>query len=201
MSSLPLRRGVPGRCRSSASNSALPRLGNTGCQQSPPSILKGPPVSNSTASRQPARVVSTTTADDAGRLVLRLAIGLLILLHGVAKLRTGVDSIAGMLAQQGLPGSFAYLVYIGEVAAPLLVIIGVWTRPAALVIALNMVVALLLAHSAEVFKLGDQGGWAIELQALYLFGAVAIALLGAGRLSAGGTASIGRNPGGIGRWN
>jgi len=60
-----------------------------------------------------------------------------------------------------------------------------------------MLVAIALAHTDEVFTLGAQGGWAIELQALYLFGAVAIALLGAGRLSAGGT----ERPGGIGRWN
>ncbi len=162
-------------------------------------------MNNSTASRQPARDVVTTTTDDIGRLVLRLTIGLLILLHGVAKVRTGVDPIAGMLSQQGLPGSLAYLVYVGEIAAPLLVIIGLWTRPAALVIAFNMVVALMLAHAAEVFTLGEQGGWAVELQALYLFGAVAIALLGAGRLSVGGMASSGGSsggsPAGIGRWN
>jgi len=158
-------------------------------------------------------VAATTTADDTGRLLLRLTIGLLILLHGVAKLRTGVDPIAGMLTQQGLPGSLAYLVYVGEIAAPLLVIIGLWTRPAALVIAFNMIVALMLAHAAEIFKLGEQGGWAIELQALYLFGAIAIALLGAGRLSVGGSSSrsstgsssgsarSGSSPGAIGRWN
>jgi putative oxidoreductase len=36
-------------------------------------------------------------------------------------------------------------------------------------------------HSREVFTLGDQGGWALELQALMLFGALASMLLGPGR--------------------
>jgi putative oxidoreductase len=49
-----------------------------------------------------------------------------------------------------------------------------------------MVVAIGLVHMHELFALGKQGGWALELQGLYLFGAVAVALLGAGRFSVGG---------------
>ncbi|MBE7374658.1 DoxX family protein [Pseudomonas lopnurensis] len=124
--------------------------------------------------------------DDAGKLVLRLAVGVLILLHGIYKLLNGVDGIAGMLAGQGLPAFFAYGVYLGEVLGPLLVIVGLYTRLGALLMIGNMVVALALAHRGELFSLGQMGGWAIELQALFLFGAVAIALLGAGRMSVGG---------------
>ena len=43
-----------------------------------------------------------------------------------------------------------------------------------------------LAHAGDVFKLGEQGGWAIELQGLFLFGALAVMLLGGGRFSVGG---------------
>ncbi|HEX2542645.1 MAG TPA: DoxX family protein [Caldimonas sp.] len=123
---------------------------------------------------------------DAGRLVLRLAVGILILLHGIAKLSGPLDPIAGMLAKVGLPGFLAYGVYIGEILAPILLIVGVWTRAAAVVIAINMVFAVLLAHSSELFSLGRQGGYALELQAMFLLAAVAIALLGAGRFSVGG---------------
>lgn len=119
-------------------------------------------------------------ADDAGKLLLRVALGVLILLHGIAKIGTGVGGIAGMLARDGLPGALAYLVYVGEVVAPVLLILGLWTRPAALVIAVNMVVAIALAHRAELFAIGKTGGWAIELQGLYLFAALAVALLGGG---------------------
>lgn len=124
--------------------------------------------------------------DDAGKLVLRLSVGVLMLLHGIYKLLNGVDGIGGMLAGMGLPSILAYGVYLGEVVGPLLVILGLYTRLGALLILGNMVVAVALAHRDELWSLGQMGGWAIELQGLFLFGALAIMLLGAGRYSVGG---------------
>lgn len=124
--------------------------------------------------------------DDMGKLVLRLSVGVLMLLHGIFKLQNGVGGIAGMLGSQGLPGFLAYGVYLGEVVGPVLAIIGLYTRVGAILIIGNMLVALALAHSQELFSLGSMGGWALELQGMFLFGAVAIALLGAGKYSVGG---------------
>ena len=124
--------------------------------------------------------------DDMGKLVLRLSVGVLMLLHGIFKLQNGVGGIAGMLGSQGLPGFLAYGVYLGEVVGPVLVIIGLYTRVGAVLIIGNMLVALALAHSQELLSLGSMGGWALELQGMFLFGAVAIALLGAGKFSVGG---------------
>jgi len=124
--------------------------------------------------------------DDRGKLVLRIVLAVLILFHGVSKLIGGVGLISGMLAKAGLPGALAYLVFIGEVAAPLLILAGVFTRLAALVVVINMIVALLLVHTKQFFTLSDTGGWALELQGMYLGTAVALALLGAGRYSIGG---------------
>ncbi|MGZ8289746.1 MAG: DoxX family protein [Telluria sp.] len=132
------------------------------------------------------RNINTTGADDLGKLVLRATLAILILLHGIAKLSGGVGFIGGMLANFGLPAFLGYAVYIGEVVAPVLVLVGLWTRPAALVIALNMVVAIALVHMPELAQLNKQGGWALELQGMFLFGALAVALLGAGRFSVGG---------------
>jgi putative oxidoreductase len=129
---------------------------------------------------------------DLAKLLLRLTLGLLILLHGISKIRGGPGFILDMVDKAGLPGPFGYLVYVGEVLAPLLVIVGLWTRAAALVIAINMVVAILLVHTGDLLKLAPSGGWALELQGLYLLLPIAIALLGAGRYSVGGTR---------GRWN
>jgi putative oxidoreductase len=67
-------------------------------------------------------------SDDMGKLVLRSALAILILFHGIAKLTGGVAFITGMVANFGLPPALGYLVYVGEVVAPLLVLIGVWTR-------------------------------------------------------------------------
>jgi putative oxidoreductase len=124
--------------------------------------------------------------DDRGKLLLRVLLAVLILFHGVSKLIGGVGMIGGMLAKAGLPASLGYLVYIGEVLAPLLILVGLFTRAAALVIVINMIVALLLVHTKQFFTVNDTGGWALELQAMYLGTAVAIALLGAGRYSLGG---------------
>ena len=126
---------------------------------------------------------------DTGKLILRLALGLLILLHGISKLMNGIDPILAGVANAGLPRAFGYLVYVGEVLAPLLVIVGFFTRPAALVIAINMIFAVYLVHAAQLFTLGKTGGWALELQGMYFFVAIAIALLGAGRYGVGGTAN------------
>ncbi len=121
--------------------------------------------------------------DDAGKLLLRVVLGLLFLLHGIAKIKGGVGGIEGMVTGAGLPGFVAYGVYIGEVLAPILLIAGFYSRIAAVVIAINMVFAIALAHAGEIFQLGKQGGWALELQGMFLFTAIAVALIGPGRFS------------------
>lgn len=126
--------------------------------------------------------------DDAGKLVLRASLALIILFHGIAKLTGGIGFIGGMLAKAGLPEALGYLVYVGEVVAPLMILVGVLTRPAALVVAGNMIVAVLMVHTAEFFTINQTGGWALELQGMYFFAAIAVALLGAGRYSVAGKA-------------
>ena len=126
--------------------------------------------------------------DDAGKLLLRALLAAMLLFHGISKLSHGIGPIQGMVTGAGLPAVFAYGVYIGEVAAPLLMLVGLFTRAAALVVAINMIVAVLLAHTAQFFTLNETGGWALELQAMFFGTALAIALLGAGRYSLGGTA-------------
>ena len=122
-------------------------------------------------------------SDDGGKLVLRLTIGILMLLHGVSKLVGGIGHITGMVTAVGLPASFAYLVFVGEVLAPLALILGVFTPIGALIVVVNMLFAIGLAHMPQLTQLGKSGGWAIELQALFLFGALAIMLLGPVRFS------------------
>lgn len=123
---------------------------------------------------------------DLGKLVLRLALGLLILLHGIAKLRGGLDPIVGMVQAHGLPGFVAYGALVGEVLAPLMVLAGFHARIGAMLVAFNMLVAFALAHLGQLGQLNQQGGWALELQGMFLATAVAIALLGPGRYSVNG---------------
>ena len=58
---------------------------------------------------------SDDKASDLGRFVLRVGLGLMILLHGVAKIIAGPGFIVGLLAKAGLPSMLAWGVYVGEV--------------------------------------------------------------------------------------
>ena len=125
--------------------------------------------------------MASSTQHDIGKLILRVALGVLILLHGIAKLRGGMGGIEHMVEARGLPGFLAYGVLIGEVIAPVLLIMGFHARAAAAVIAVNMLFAFALAHMGQFGRFDSNGGWALELQGMFLFSAVALALLGPGR--------------------
>ena len=122
--------------------------------------------------------------EDHAKLILRLAVGFLVLLHGLYKLQNpaAVDFVGGAFAAVGLPTALAYLVFIGEIIAPVMLIVGYQTRVAALLIAITMIVAILLVHSGQLFTLAEMGGgYALELQTMFLAGALAIFGLGAGK--------------------
>lgn len=118
---------------------------------------------------------------DLGKLIIRLTLGGLMLFHGISKLINGIGFIEGQLASHGIPAFFAYGVYIGEVIAPLMVLLGYQTRIGALIIVFNMLVALALVHSHQLLTLGGNGGWALELQGFFLFTALALVFLGPGK--------------------
>ncbi|MGZ8255739.1 MAG: DoxX family protein [Burkholderiaceae bacterium] len=123
------------------------------------------------------RINSDISRQHPGVLLLRLTVAGLMLFHGVAKLRHGLGGIESLLAQFGLPAWFAYGVLVGEILAPLLVLAGLWVRPAALVMAFNMIVAVALAHPGDLLSLGRSGGYRLEAQAFFFFCSLAIALL------------------------
>lgn len=118
---------------------------------------------------------------DLGKLLLRLMLGILLLFHGISKLLHGASWIGGMLAAHGLPSWLYYGVFIGEVIAPLLIITGIYMRIGAALVVVNMIVAFALVHSHQIFTVTSHGGWALELQGFYLFTAVSLLFLGAGR--------------------
>ena len=121
--------------------------------------------------------------ENTGKLILRVVLGVLILLHGIAKLKGGIGFITETVTSAGLPAVFAYGVYVGEVLAPLLLIIGWFSRIGAAVIAVNMLFAMALVHRAEFFSLNQSGGWSLELQGMFLFTAISLSVTGPGRLS------------------
>ena len=109
-------------------------------------------------------------------VLLRVTLAVLMLFHGWAKITNGISGIEAMVVKAGLPAFLAYGVFIGEVIAPLFVLVGLFVVPAAWVIAINMVVAIALAHTGHFFQLSKSGGWSLELQAFFLMTAVVVAL-------------------------
>ncbi len=117
---------------------------------------------------------------DLGLFILRIAVGLLMLLHGIAKLK-GLDFIETLLTNNGLPAFMKYGVYITEIVAPILIIIGFRTRLAAAVFAFGALFAMLLAHAGEIFTINQYGGWGVELIGLYFLGSLALFFTGGGK--------------------
>lgn len=124
-----------------------------------------------------------TSHDDLGKLLLRFAVGGLMLFHGLHKVFDGVGDISALLVAKGLPGFLAYGVLMGEVVAPLLIILGILTRPAALVLAFTVVVAWFMVGMGKTFALDAVGAWAIENLVYFFLSAMAVAFLRAGRYS------------------
>lgn len=126
------------------------------------------------------------TVEDLGKLLLRVVVAGLMLFHGVDKLRNGVAGVREDLVSAGLPGVLAWGTYVAEVIAPLLIIVGVWTRLAALTYASTMAVAIGLVHADAFTRLEPTGAWAAEVYVFYIATPIVVALLGAGRYAVRG---------------
>jgi putative oxidoreductase len=131
------------------------------------------------------KMLDKSNSDAMGKLILRLTVGILILFHGIGKIMhpESLDFIGSNFSNIGLPSAIAYGVYVGEVIAPLMVITGFHARIGGLLVAVNMIFAVVLAHSGDILSLTKHGGWALELQAFYLLGGLSIALLGSGKFA------------------
>jgi len=120
-------------------------------------------------------------SNDFGIVIVRGTVGLLLLPHGISKLINGIDFLGELLSKVSLPPVMRYGVFIGEIIAPILLIIGYRTRIAALFVAFNMFMTVYLAHRELVFTIKSSGSWAIELNALFFFGALALFFTGGGK--------------------
>lgn len=114
-------------------------------------------------------------------LVGRLSIGILLLFHGISKLKNGVSFISDTFVQNGLPAFLSYLAYLGEVIAPIMLILGVRTKVAAILIMGTMLVIVYLTALGKITEFTQTGAWALELQGLYFFGALVLFFTGGGK--------------------
>lgn len=123
----------------------------------------------------------------AAPVVLRVIVGVIMLAHGWSKLNgpAGPTGVAAFLGEFGVPAPtfFGYLLTFGEVLGGLALIIGLLTRLAAVLLAVDLVGAILLVkiHVGLIAPPGTGSG--AELDLALIAGLVAVALLGPGRLS------------------
>lgn len=106
-----------------------------------------------------------------------------MLFHGYSKIVNGIEGIISLFNGIGIPGFLGYAVYIGEVLAPIFLLVGFRSRLGALGIVITMLVALFTAHMDDLLKIGAHGEWALEVLFLYLLGGLSILLLGGGKFS------------------
>jgi putative oxidoreductase len=121
--------------------------------------------------------------DDLAKLIVRITCAGLLILHGSHSLAHGIQHIKDMVRNVGLPEFVAYGNLVGEVLAPILMIVGYKTRIAVLIVAFNMLASILIAHRDIAFARNDFGGWMIELNVFYMLTALAVFFSGAGRYS------------------
>jgi putative oxidoreductase len=114
-----------------------------------------------------------------GLLLLRLALGIIFVLHGYPKL-THPNAMHGMFVQHGLPGYFVTVAGVLEVFGGGLIILGFLTRVAALLLAIEMVVAIWKVHSAGGYMAVHNYEFPLVLAAACF----ALATIGPGRVSA-----------------
>jgi putative oxidoreductase len=123
-------------------------------------------------------------SNDTGILIIRIAVGVLLPFHGISKLINGIGWMDKLLNEFGIPSFVGYGVFIGEIIAPICLLIGFRTRIAGLIVAINMFMAIFLVLREKVFALKDGGGLAIELEILFLLGALSLFFTGGGKYAA-----------------
>lgn len=124
-----------------------------------------------------------STNGSLGRLILRLAIGGLMIFHGIHKLVHGFEAIGNMLTNKGLPQWLMYGVPLGEIVAPVLILLGVATRISSLAIAVTMGFAIYLAFGNQLFSLTENGGLVVELNLFFILASISLFFLGSGQHS------------------
>ena len=134
-------------------------------------------------------VLSTT--DSVVPLVLRVALGIVILPHGLQKVfgwfgGWGLSATMGWFDSIGIPAILGMLAIAADSLGALALIAGAATRIAAFGVGVNMVVAALLVHRSNGFFMnwaGNQKGEGFEFHILAAAMALVLVISGGGRSS------------------
>lgn len=117
-----------------------------------------------------------------GLLALRLALGIIFFSHGYPKVAHLGGGMQTFFEQHGLPGYFVYISGVLEVFGGMLLVLGLFTRPAVLLLAIEMGVAIWKVHSTRGYLAVHEYEFPLALATACF----ALATVGAGTLSIDG---------------
>jgi len=116
-----------------------------------------------------------------GLLVLRIVLGIIFLYHGYPKLAhlRGGTQMQSFFVEHGLPGYFVYVAGVIETFGGGLLLLGLFTRGAALLLAIEMSVAIWKVHSLHGYLAVHDYEFPLALATVCF----ALATIGAGMIS------------------
>ena len=112
------------------------------------------------------------TNADLGLLLLRLVFGGTFFMHGFQKLIHGTAGDVQILVNGGLPGQLIHFVYISEMLAPALIVLGIYTRISILIVIGTMLVIFYVLP----FPIGLTEHGALNIESHLFFTVVPLAL-------------------------
>lgn len=117
-----------------------------------------------------------------GALILRVALGVIFLIHGLVKFQGGIENTAGWFQSIGIPGFMGYVVAIIELVGGIALIVGLGTKLVSALLAIILLVAILKVKLAVGFLgNGQMAGYEFDLALLVM--ALYLALNGSRLLS------------------
>ena len=128
------------------------------------------------------RLTHTFANPDLGILLLRVALGVVFFYHGWTKLGD-MEPVIGFFGSLGLAPWMAYLVAWAEAVGGALLIVGLFSRYAGIVLGIVALVALVKVHLPNGFAVTG-GGY--EFILVLLLGSLAMIAFGSGRYGVAG---------------
>ena len=133
-----------------------------------------------------------------GLLLLRVALGIIFMSHGYPMLAHRTSAAQALFAQHGLPGYFVYISGVLELFGGGLLLLGLFTRGAALLLAIEMVLLMWRVYTPHSYFAVNEYAYTLVLAT----GCFALATTGAGLASVdyplfesgGGKSRAPRNP-------
>lgn len=120
-----------------------------------------------------------TTTNDYAALILRVALGVMFIAHGLLKVMVfTLPGTVGFFESVGFPGWTAYAVTAAEIGGGVLLIAGVGVRAVSIALLPILLGALYVHFGSGWLFTNENGGW--EYPAFLVIAAIVQALLGPG---------------------